>query len=352
MSNWLHLLPLVALPVVTTGCAGIGMREPKVTASHVVSTTREPEVSWRPTADADGEGTMAHIAARTVCAASEREYRVVERTYSRERYNAEAKKDNGLLLLGAISLGLGSILYFDANGLSSNNNDGGNSTSPSTYQGLGIALAAVGGAFMLVAAVDALRAQGSEDEVRTAKEKAGIVRRDVPCRDRPLPDAVVAFVVSGTRVEAGRTGTDGQLDVDLAKLLPAEAVLGDPDGWVGDIRTEPLSVEPLRGAFDEQVWTRESASRYLQLLPSGRHSASARETVDNERAQAEAKLHAQQAIEAAREAEQHRRDETARAAQAQVDAAQRARGVCRTQCSAACNAVAACASQCIAAKCH
>lgn len=353
------------------GCAAVGLREPTVTDSHVVSKSREPEVSWTPAVDSEGDGTMAHIAATKVCAASEREYRVVERTYSRERYNAEPKKDYSILFWGGVLVGLGVFMLADADNLGSNGNGSGSSSTPGDYQGTGAALAAVGGALALIPMIDALRAQGSEDEIRTAREKGEIVRRDLPCQDKPVPDALVVFTVGGTRVEAGRTGADGKLDVDLAKLLPAEAVLQDPDGKidvrVGDTRAEPLSVEPLRAALDDQLWVGvdvagcatdlrpaacQTVSRYLQLMPNGRHVVEARATADQAEAKLQEHARAQLAVEAARQAEERRKEAAAAAAQAQVEAAQKARAACRTQCSAACNGVVTCTSQCVAAKCH
>lgn len=149
---------------------------------------------------------------------------VVDRTVEIRRSTSTLAKVFEYLPAGAL-MAAGAGVTADAHNVPAS--DDPTRTNPVGRKGayaIGISLAAVGTGLLALAITDSARARDSEDHVGEIEIPGA--PRSFLCDRRPLRTMQLKGRAGAGEIDVGSTGADGRIRIDIAKLVPADLVLG------------------------------------------------------------------------------------------------------------------------------
>lgn len=292
--RWAALLLLVACT--SSGCATIGLLNPR-SEDALLQTTKEqvptPEGHFVAIKQA---GTTVSITAKRAC--DVRESASVSRTTRAQRVNRSAALDWTFGGLGAGLAASGAVILVDSSKVYPNDSSARqyNPLGPTGARLVGASLAAAGVALATVALVDVARSSGEEVKTELVNVPGAFVERGVRCKGIPLAGAPVLVALPKEReaLEAGVTGPDGRLAINLDAVVPADTVFrkdAHADVSVAGESAGKVELSGLYSARDEAEWVRlnrhscaapdastscSPVSRYLERYADGAHAQEAR----------------------------------------------------------------------------
>ncbi|MEO7036592.1 MAG: hypothetical protein ABI548_21780 [Polyangiaceae bacterium] len=202
---------------------------------------------------------------------------------------------------GALGAGLaasGAVILVDSSKVYPNDASARqyNPLGPTGARLVGASLAAAGAVLATIALVDVARSSGEDVKTEVVNVPGAFVERGVRCKGIPLSGAPVLVALPKERepFEAGVTGPDGRLAINLDAVVPADTVFRKDAHADVSVAGEPAGKVELTELFstrDEAEWARLNrpscakpdsstaclpVSRYLERYSDGAHVPEAR----------------------------------------------------------------------------
>jgi len=380
------------------GCATIGTREARSSTRVVTSRLVQVPSSSNPVASRVQTGARVDVNAVSRC--DEQREEVLEQSVELDSFNQSPTTDYWFLAGGGAVLGSGVYTLADSSRVypkdirSRTYNDVG----PGAAQLIGISEVVVGAGLVAVAAVDAIRASTTDEQLQRTKPDPITVRTGLACAAL-VPAVGVRVTLSANKelIALGETDEHGKLTVQLMDVVPERWVTGplaahSASLMAGGTLVGTVNLDAVIQSYAETSWalansekcaSAESASScdgvaaYLRNFPNGAHAREAKSALQSA-AEALARLRAEQQEKAQREQAEQERQERLREQQQQMererverqqkalekaeqDKAQRAamaqaqkaaaQRECRRKCESGCAGNSECANTCIAGSC-
>lgn len=264
------LLAVVALPVVMTGCASIGLSEPTLSDRPVRTYDQEVALDTGVLVALKQTGTQVDIKASKVC--DLHEHTVVSRTATHER-EIENPAVDWVLAGGGLALaGVGAGFLVDAESVHPTDPTSReyNPTGPDVTRGVGVGFIVAGVGLGTIAIVDAIRASGEEQKVSQVELSPKVTKKRIACSEAFAEGAEVSGVFLAFEgvalgspeqqsVTFGTTDTTGELSFDIDTLIADELTLpGDRLEMVvaiADKQVGKIDLAPLRKKRLKRSWT-------------------------------------------------------------------------------------------------
>ncbi len=275
-------------------CTPVGQRPP-VNQDRLIRAEPVQVPALGGVAEVEQEGTRLTITVSRAC--NIRQGRLVDRTTRVESYNQMPALDWLLVGAGAVSIGTGGILLADARNTYPDDRQSRtyNATGPATEKLYGYTMIGAGILAGTVAIVDAIRASGSTETRERTNVPGEIERWGVACRNTLLVNQEIVGVAAGQSFALGKTDASGELELDLAQVVPASIVIpgsgarleiriqGNVSGQVG---LRPLYLQREQAAFREAAVAAcanpikadacEGVKKFILNYPDGPHAKEAR----------------------------------------------------------------------------
>ncbi|MEO7036603.1 MAG: hypothetical protein ABI335_22500 [Polyangiaceae bacterium] len=222
----------------------------------------------------------------------------MSRTTRAKRVNNSAALDWTFGGLGAGLAASGAVILVDSSKVYPNDASARqyNPLGPTGARLVGASLAAAGAALATIALVDVARSSGEDVKTELVNVPGAFVERGVRCKGIPLAGAPVLVTLPQERqpFEAGVTGADGRLAINLDAVVPADIVFRKDAHADVSVAGEPAGKVELTDLFstrDEAEWARLNrpscatsdsstaclpVSRYLERYSEGAHAQEAR----------------------------------------------------------------------------
>ena len=283
---------LVGMPA----CATIGLKNARQHDEPVHTSIEQVPLPSGHGATATLDGTTLKVSALQLC--DVRETSEVRRTTTSEHANQSPVLDWTLGALGAGLAASGTLVLINASSVYANDSNSRqyNPIGPTGATAIGASLTAVGVGLATIAIVDVVRSSGQETRAENVSVPGIIVEHGVGCKGRPLVGApvVVALSKEGDPLEAGKTGPDGTLTVDLETAVPKDASFGKDATVEVRVSGNPaanVKLATLYASRGEAAWKQidpkicaqadsstacDPVRRYVDRYAEGVHTAEAR----------------------------------------------------------------------------
>ena len=210
----------------SSGCATIGLTSPRFEDSPVRTTKEQVPAAEGRFVSIEQTGPNVSLAATRAC--DVRESTTVRRRTRSERVNRSAALDWTFGALGAGLAASGAVVLVDSSKVYPNDTSARqyNPLGPTGARLVGGSLAAAGAALATIALVDVARSSGEDVSTELMSVPGAFVERGVRCNGIPLTGAAVLVTLPKERApfDAGVTGPDGRLAINLDAVVPADTV--------------------------------------------------------------------------------------------------------------------------------
>jgi hypothetical protein len=334
--GWRLGVAVVSCAVMAIGCGSLWERGAHAgTSEAILQTTTSEQPAEDLQAEVTQDGVNVDVRATHLC--DEVEVHRVERT---DRHHRQSRVGGWMIFSGVAGLaagGGGGYLLATAHDRPEETPPGSDEMTRRQALGLGAASVAAGGAAVLAALVHWAIVSKKDKRRKTLEEAGDVVAHGVACTRPVAAGGVDVRVAAGAnRFRAGTTDDAGRLGVDLANVVPRQAVVGSSwpkranvvaDGQV----VGSVALAPLREWHDRKAWSEVdpeacaaprtsddcgAVRAYLAAFPKGEHAEEAKGLMDQARAALE-RIAEREEMERRAEAERQQRLEEERRAAAE-----------------------------------